>query len=369
VTVAVLAASEASVEEADRLVAALPPDSQEAVIEAWLEAEDGERLRAIADGGACAAATRKLARKAIHLLKTRGVAVPDSARPSGMTPIALPAEPDRAWISSVDGAGYQVFVLAYGLPGGGFRGALGVRGGPDGLHEAVPFECAKRRLKELVDNAESQLGGRIVAVDPTYLRWRVERSLRRASSSGSTAGDRIANASTKWPTGPTSTVPHPARALALPTSNAVGAQTFDEADAVLAIPEIRGWMPPKAVLDEIARALDGLDHSLVVVSPEASTERWIDTILDGVAKYFTEETRKEFALDLEDTALCLAADDERATDAAAMLRAASDVRDVNLPPADVGLLRLYFERCFKPPGSAKAEAKPAKRSKGGIILP
>jgi hypothetical protein len=364
----VLSASEASPEDADRLVAALPPDAQEAVIEAWLEAEDGERLRAIADGGACAAATRKLARKSIHLLKTRGVAVPESTRPAALTPLALPAEPDRGWISAVDGAGYQVFVLAYGVPGGGFRGALGVRGGAEGIHEAVPFECAKRRLKELVDNAETQLGGRIVAVDPAYLRWRVERSIRKATASGSSAADRVANASARWPVAPPGSVAHPARALSLPQTGAVGAQSFDEADGVLSIPELRGWVPPRAVLDEMAGALEALDRSLAVVSPEAGTERWIDTILDGVAKYFGEEARREFALDLEDTALCVAAE-ERASDAAAMLRAANDVRDLNLPPADVGVLRLYFERCFEPPAARSAPEKPEKRSKGGIILP
>jgi hypothetical protein len=96
----------------------------------------------------------------------------------------------------------------------------------------------------------------------------------------------------------------------------------------------------------------------------------MDTVLDAVAAHFTESERRELALDLEDTALVVAADPSRASDAAAILRAAADVRDANLPPADVGVLRLYFERCVPPPPTGKPDAPPPpKRSKGGIILP
>src|SRR3954471_22502457 len=91
-----------------------------ALVEAWVKVSNAAAVQAVADLGEGAA--RKAARRALNVLKARGVNIPEPAR-KGPAPAASAEAARQAWLLPPDSTGTEPLVLAERQPSGSYNAA------------------------------------------------------------------------------------------------------------------------------------------------------------------------------------------------------------------------------------------------------
>ncbi len=161
------------------------------------------------------------------------------------------------------------------------------------------------------------------------------------------------------------------QAKAIPTSAAAAppadealrlaesAQLFDE-------PEARTFVPAEELLRELAAKLDEIDVSPLLLDERQKTERRQHVLDQAVEGYFTPERRARYARRLFELS------DLWASEAREVLaaRAAATARHLAGPGPilESPFARRMFHRVFGPPPAAPPP-EPEKTAKGGLILP
>jgi hypothetical protein len=308
---------------------------------------DVERLQRLADASDKRLA--KPARRGLHLLKTRGQAIPEAKkREFRLTgPYASSNEPDGL-VSLVDGNGERVVWLV--RPGqDGFDVFQVELSEINGIIGFQPGHAPKKEWRQHVEsvtrdvNAES---GRVVARSPyAHVRWLVEKGYQRTIAAGRTPPEDFARA--RLELGPLVPPPegeaHAAQALAPPLP-------LDEARPRLAalheLPEISLWVPPRESLDALDLELGQIATSKLVVASGDRQEQ-IARVIDKLAGEVAPELRLRLAERLEESALILVARG-RSDEARLCTTCAGMLRDEAAPGASNPFLRQMFEKLIKP---------------------
>src|SRR5512146_2438674 len=114
-------------------VATLPAPLAAALARAALAAGRADLLAALSVHSGKEVA--KEAKRALHVLKSRGVAVPEPPRPAAPPPATAPEAPLPAYASAIDGHGERALWLPRALPGKGVEVAQAVISDERGLLE------------------------------------------------------------------------------------------------------------------------------------------------------------------------------------------------------------------------------------------
>jgi hypothetical protein len=349
------------------LPSALSAAEGEALVALLVERGDAARLQRLGDGPDNKdKALAKLARKALHQLKTRGVKAPAPARREYRV-VGPHAAEEPSLASSIDGRGERVVWL--------------VRGGDEGfdVYEAqlsdsrglIGFEAAHAPRKEWRQHAanlfkNARLG--VGKVSERHARGLIEQGYQRALAAGRTAPEKFAQA--RLGLGhyePEES--HPALALAPPLP-------VEEARGRLAelhvLPELAMWIPPLELLPELDLAVGNIVTSKLVVEPaqrRAQLAEAVRRLADGA---LTAEYRALLGERLRETALLLAG---RGLGEAARLAttAAALTEDAAVSAGDNPFVMAMFEKVVRAPESAEDEPpegpEEPPRSPSGLILP
>ncbi len=321
-------------------VATLPPALAAAVMRAACGAGRLDLLAALAARPEKEVA--KEAKRQLHLLKVRGVAVPELARPAAAAPPPAPAEPPpAAYASTLDGLGERAVWLPRNVPGRGVEVAQAVISDERGLLELQVGVLGRKEWRTFVKGLLERGATMGVAELP---REQAHALIAAARAQNGAAGTKVPDGADQW-LGQLG----PAPALAPPEAGLPALGEAEEAEALAGsaalfqLPLLKGWLAEEAYLREVARRLDAAGPA-AGPADEAQRTSLAAVVDEAVDAYFTPARRARLAARLLDVAghLSRSGAAPQAASAAAVARALAAGRPVGGIPFADQLVRRAF---------------------------
>jgi hypothetical protein len=299
-------------------VASLPGPLAAAVLHAAAQAGRADLVAALA--GCEEKELAKEAKRQLHRLKLRGVAVPE-APPPAPAAAPTPEPPPAAYGSTFDGGGERAVWLPRNVPGRGVEVAQAVCSDVRGLVELHLGLVGRKEWRAFVKGLLERGANVGVAELPwgeAHARIAAARALNEAS------GQRVPDGADQWlgQLGPPPPLADPAASLP-PLDAETEAGALAASAGLHELPVLRGWLAEEPFLREVAARLDELEKSPLALDPQQKAARLEAVVAEAVDAYFTAERRARLAGRLTGVAAWLASTGlpDRAAQAAAAARA------------------------------------------------
>lgn len=336
-------------------VATLPGPLALAVLRAAQTAGQADLLAALA---ACENRdVAKEAKRALHLLRARGVSVPELPR-TAPPAVAAPAEPEVAcYASSLDGQGERAVWLSRYVPGKGVEVGQAVISDVRGLLSLQVGMLGRKEYRAFGSDLRERGGHLRVAEIPRGAAHALVADARRRTEA---SGQPLPEGAALWLSrlGEAPPQPDPAERLP-PLPAAEEAAAVAESGRLHDLPLLRGWIADEAVLRATAARLDEAARSPVLTGDQQRAERAEQLLAEAITGYFDGARRELWARRLLLTAVHLldTGDEPGARVAAAAGRAlAAGAEALAIPFA-----RRLFEKALPLAGAPAApeRARPA----------
>jgi hypothetical protein len=330
-------------------IATLPPVLWGALLKAAL---DGGRLEVLTSLAASAdKALSKEAKRGLHLLRTRGVAVPEAPRTAPPAPVQAPEEVFPCYASSIDGQGERAVWIARNVPGRGVEVGQAVVSDVHGLLELQVGVLGRKEYRTFgKDIAERGQAMGVGEIDPAHARGLVAEARRR----NDTSGRAVPEGADGWlaRVGPGAAPPDPASAVP-PVSAEAETAALAASGELHSLPMLRGWLADETHLRALAATLDRL-QSTSVEGGEAQRTRDMEAAIAATLEAWLDAAcRERLASRLFSVALHFQGMEfaDRAAQAAATARALLS----GTPGSGIPFARLMVEKAF-PGGGASSPA-------------
>jgi hypothetical protein len=255
-------------------------------------------------------AVRKEARRALHRLRAAGAAI-EAPRPHAT--LAPPARPDAqrltpslARASLSDGSGSRLLWLLYERPLGGAYGFSMVLNEVQGVRDADLADTTRKRALERFARTEQQIGLPTVDLPTEYAEQLVGEADALSRQRAATL-PREYQAYLRLVGQPP---PAPTRALvytALPTAETIlNRGLISETPRLFELDELKGWFFDLAPLEPFVREWRQSGSSLLVLSPQAQSERRGRVVTDALRAVMTPELTQGLRRRFEESAYVLA---------------------------------------------------------------
>lgn len=326
-----------------------------ALVRAAASAGRGDLLAAL--GASPDRSVAKEAKRCLHLLRSRGVDVPEPARPPGPPPRPPAEETFPCFASAVDGHGERAVWIARNLPGKGIEVGQAVVSDVLGLLELQVGLLGRKEFRAFARDIAERGQTMGVGEVGTALARSLVATARRINDA---SGRRVPEGADAWLArlGPPEPVPDPAEEF--PRLTDAEERVALEASAGLhELPMLRGWLADEEALRELAQKLDEIGVSPLYVDDRQRAAQIAVTVARAVDAYFDEPRRRRVAARLFATAAHLSAlgDPAHAASAASVSRALLAA----VPAGDIPFARLLIEKAF-PSAATSPEATGAEPS-------
>lgn len=293
---------------------------------AWSEQEAGAEPLIALDPADLPKPGRKVLKRALHRLRSRGVSVEpkQAASPVVARLPKLEETVDQAFISGLDPRGGRMLLLVESNPAGGFRLFQLVVDELRGIVECEVFSAGRSRIRHFLDDLKRRVSTR--EVESACVRALVARA------AGQHPTDRpLPRSFSEWRT-------HLTRDSAGPTPGDVAREALGgaadpseralirKAEDLVKTNALGPWPPDTSELVTIAERLKEQAEGRIIVSGGARREQ-VETLLgDAATEIFDEAVRKAMARRFEECAFMLWKG-EREEEARACLAVATVFRD------------------------------------------
>lgn len=307
----------------------------------------------------------KEGRRGLHVLKSRGVRVPEPSRPAATPAVAVAPEPPfPCFASALDGQGERAIWITRAIPGKGVEVGQAVTSDVQGLLELQVALLGRKEFRGFARTlVERGRGMALAEIDRDEAKSLVAAARRLNEASGR----RVPEGADAWlaKLGPASPPPDLAARFE-PLPDAEEREAVDASAGLLDLPVLRGWLADEDVLRALAHKLDEIAVSPVLVDERQRAEQSSRAIADAIEAYLEPPRRERLAGRLFATAAHL----ERAGDPASARRAAATARAIaaGAPASRIPFVRQLVERAFAPHEEAPVPPAP-KRTAGGLIVP
>jgi hypothetical protein len=338
-------------------VVTLPAPLAAALCRAAVQAGRTDVVAALA--GHTAKEVAKEAKRSLHVLRARGVAVPEPPRAAPPPTPAAAEPPLAAYASAIDGRGEQALWIPRTIPGKGIEVAQAVVSDTDGLLELQVGLLGRKEwrafAKGLLDRGATMGVGEI---EPD----RARSILVAARARNDASGQRVPEGADLWlgRLGPAAPPSDPSARFA-PLSDEEERAALAASGALHDLPLLRSWLADEAYLRTIAGRLDEIAVSPLYLDDQQRAEQMARTLSDAVDGYFDETRRRTLSRRLFAIAehLDVRGDAGHARAAAAAARALA----AGAPAQAIPFARLLVEKAFPavpppPPGPGPAESAP-----------
>jgi hypothetical protein len=297
------------------------PDSAGELADAWAERDEAAPVFAAVDDAALPKAGRKLLRRALHRLRSRGVAVGEKApEPRVARVAAADEEIEAAFVSPIDPGGARIVTLIESNPAGGARLFEVITDARAGVVECRIYTTTRGRARRFAQElaTRERFGGTPVPRDAA--RALLARAAARQP------GDRpLPRAFAEWRTH-LAGAPEGAATPGELARAALGVGADERGAARRAAELVRErkigpWLPADAGLRALAEKLQEAARSRIIVTGSRRREQLEEVLREGEAEVFAGDEAARAAEWLEETAFLLwkaaREDDARACLAAA----------------------------------------------------
>ncbi len=302
----------------------------------------------------------KEAKRALHVLKTRGVAVPELARAPAPAPAPAPAEPQLAALASrLDGHGERAVWLPRAIPGRGIEVGQAVLSDERGLLSLQVGVVGRKEWRSFARGIMERGAAVGVAEIP---RERVHAWIAAARQVNEQTGQRVPDGADLWLNGlgPAPAAPAPGAAAPALEGDAER-EALAASGALHELPAFRGWFADEDFLRRIAGKLDEVQVSPLYLDERQRDAQLDRVIADAVEEYLDPARRARLAARLLSAAdgLVESGDATSAGRAAAAARALA----AGAPGAEIPFARLLVEKAFtRKAREGEAAADPAAGS-------
>ncbi len=342
-------------------VLTLPAPLALAVLRAAAAARRGDLL-AVATGHPNRDVVKE-GKRALYLLKARGVAVPE-LRPAVPPPApAAPEPPSQCFASAVDGHGERAIWISRPVPGKGIEVGQAVISDQKGLMELHLGLLGRKEYRTFGKDllARGRAMG-VAEIDRQHAKGLVTAARKLNEVAGTTAPE----GADAWLSrlGP-STPPLDLAARFAPLPEDEEAAALEASAQLHDLPLLHGWLADEDALRALALKLDEIAVSSLYLDERQRAEAGTRAIAEAAEAHFDGSHRALWASRLFAVADHL----ERAGDASRARLAAASARALlgGLQAAHIPFARLLFEKAFPPP----RPTAPASTAGSGdtLILP
>lgn len=344
-------------------ILSLPPPLALALVRAAAAAGRADVLAAAAAHPSKEVA--KEGKRALYVLKLRGVAVPEAPRPAAPAPAAAPEPPPPCFASTVDGRGERAVWIGRTVPGKGIEIGQAVLSDERGLIELHVALLGRKEYRTFARDILER--GRAMGVAE------VDRERAKAL----VAAARRLNDATRPPPpgadawlarlGPAQPLPDPAEAFPpLPEDEERAA--VESSGRLHELPLVRGWLADEERLRALGGKLDEIAVSALYVDERQRAEAARAAVDGAVAAELDAAGRGRWAARLFAVAEHL----QRAGDAvhARLAAAAARALRAGAPPDRIPFARLLVEKAFPDlAGGLRPAAPPPAAAPGPLIVP
>ncbi len=341
----------------------LPGPLAAAVARAAVEGGRADLLAALAAHPSREAA--KEAKRGLHLLRSRGVAVPEPARPPAPAP--PPAGPEAelpCYASTVDGQGERAVWSARNVPGRGVEVGQAVVSDTLGLLDLQVALLGRKEFRSFGRDIGDK--GRAMGVAELG-REEAKSLLAAARALNESSGRPLPAGADAWLSrlGPAREPPDPADGFP-PLPEGQEAEALERSGGLHDLPMLRGWLADEEVLRGLAHRLDEVAVSPLYIDQRQRAEQAARAVADATEAWLDEPRRRRLSARLFAVARHL----ERLGHEASARAAAAAGRALvaGRPASRIPFARILVEKAFPPGATASAEA-PSADDRSLIVAP
>jgi hypothetical protein len=315
----------------------------EALVDAWIDALNAAAIVEAAASDALSGSTRKAAKRALNVLKSRKIALPEPTARAASTRTETD-EVLEATFTPPDGRGAVSITISKRRGGERAHIAEVILRDQLGIVQAVSGWMSRSQIREAHQRITDSTGVAPASVPVEWARHRIAQAIAANARSGQLVPLSFERCRELVEPAPSSDPPHPLADLesALGDGDEVGAAT----GGLHAEPELRGWVPDSRALDEMLRKVGER-----LTAEDAKDSAKVDEALREEMKaatdrFFSPEMRAEIARRMRDAAITIRArtGDARAREVLLAARAVEKAGLITSPPSELEFLRAFFQK-------------------------
>jgi hypothetical protein len=315
------------------------PEAGEELLEAWLEEPGGEAPILALRDEALPREGRKLLRRALHRLRSRGIEAPES--PPEPIKAAPPAVEDvfaAALLTPMDAFGGRIAFLVEPHPSGGVRIFEVSFEEERGILDVRVYSTGRRKARALLRSLGEGRDAAAVEVEPGALRALVARVAARQPKERPLPA-AFASWRSHVAASPDGT-PTPGEQVQGALGESADAELLEAAAELMRAGRVGPWPPSREQLTRVAERLDEARRSRLVVSGARRREQLDEIVTEGLADAYAGEAAARAAERFREAAFVFW---KRGDEAAARACLAAAAAFAALPPERNPVARLSFE--------------------------
>jgi hypothetical protein len=315
------------------------------LIEVWVARSNAAAVAIAAEQAT--GTVRKVARRGLNILKSRGVTIPVRGRVATVTQVdSVPTI--RAWVMPPDASGGVVMIFAAHTPTRRCRTGFVYMHDMLGIHRVESGEQSLTQLKEAMSRLAPGTLLKPIEVPLDWARARIVQARKRHAETGTPQPLGLTTIARLLEPAPENIPEHPFDSEGFDMSDE-DAREFAATSARLhELPEFRNWLPPRAALDEMLEKVG--EHLTPEVQPEQSELTAIieSEVRSATDRHFSPQVRDQLIATMKDSALSVLSreGETRTLEVVAAMKRIAAAGLITDPPHEVGFLRAFFDKAL-----------------------
>jgi hypothetical protein len=336
-------------------------EAAEALAKAWMDEGNVVAIAAAARSEALSGKARKAARRALNVLKARGVEIPEAAPEPSVATESVEA-PVASFIPP-DATGAMFISISQRQPGGRYLVADAVIRQGVGVIQVSSGRIAGKQIRNWKNRVEDQFGAAPVEVPLDWARHRIAEARNQNDTSGQIVPLGFDNAQVLLGPPPAEEPPHPLADLEEAAhQTAAISKAILGSDRLHREPEFAAWMPDRPAIDELLRNV-GEKVGPSGGQEEGAVDKALEEeIVAATDRFFSPELRKVIRARMRDAAISIRArkGDDAAREALSVAKGVEEAGLITAPPSEIPFLKSFFQ---------KAIAVMLRQSQGQLRVP
>ncbi|HEX4337859.1 MAG TPA: hypothetical protein VH062_18245 [Polyangiaceae bacterium] len=317
----------------------------EALIDAWRDAPNAEAVVTASEHGE--GPLRKAARRALNVLRARGVPIPEQKRVAALISKSAP-EIVEAWMMAPDSTGMQLFAVASHAPSGRYRATFVFLHRGQGVARIENSVMSQSQLKDYFGKLLPGSGYGATLVPPPWARWAIAEARRVHRERNLPEPLGFTTAASLLEPVPASAPEHPFDEEGLELADEDALDVAKDSGKLHNVPEFRSWLPANPAMQELLVKVGSQLSSGETPEPGVVTELLRSEADAATDRFFSPEAREELLGRMKDSALSVLAreGEQRALEIVAAMKAIAKCGLVTDPPREVPFLKAFFDKAI-----------------------